>query len=61
MMERVETSNVSVVMVNLSKGFVSELPRLLVSSSHEEIATVNIAIPAIKSFFIIVILTSLTT
>ena len=38
---------------------VSELPMYVVVSSHEEIAIVNIAIPAIINFFIVNVVCSL--
>ena len=56
MIERVDTSNVSEVMTNWSALLTRELPVVVVSSVHEEIAIVTIAIPINAIFFIMLYL-----
>jgi hypothetical protein len=52
MMERVDTSKVSEVMTNWSALLTRVFPNVMVSSVHEEIAIVIIAIPINAIFFI---------
>ena len=54
MIERVDTSKVSDTMVNWSDSLTSVLPSIVVSSVHEEIAIVIIAIP-INTIFLIML------